>query len=81
MIVLNPRYYGLICRCNNCGALLGYKPEDIHANSYVNCPQCGFEILTKMQLNYDGIVKEGDKGNGETVVRKQSRSGESDSRV
>lgn len=68
MIVLSNYYRGLVCRCNACGALLGYKPEDVHNNSYVTCPRCRFEILTKMQLDYDGIVKE-EKKDGETVVR------------
>lgn len=58
MILLNSYYRGLICRCNSCGALLGYTADDVHKNSYVTCPQCGFEILTKMQVDYDGVVKE-----------------------
>ena len=66
MIVLNTYYRGLICRCNNCGALLGYKPEDIHANSYITCPQCRTEVLTNMQLSYDGLDKE--KENGCTTI-------------
>lgn len=69
MIVLSNYYKGLVCRCNNCGALLGYKPEDVHKNSYVTCPQCRFEILTKMQIDYDGVVKE--NNNGKTVVQEQ----------
>ena len=68
MIVLSNYYRGLVCRCNSCGALLGYGPEDVHNNSYVTCPQCRFEILTKMQLDYDGLIKE-EKKDGETVVR------------
>ena len=68
MIILSKRYFGLICRCNKCGTIIGYQPSDIHSNSYVTCPNCGFEILTKMQLNYDGIVREENK-DGETVVR------------
>lgn len=75
MIVLSNYYRGLVCRCNNCGALLGYGPEDVHNNSYVTCPQCRFEILTKMQLNYDGIIREENK-NGEAVVRESSGTGE-----
>lgn len=68
MIILSNYYKGLVCRCNNCGALLGYKPEDVHNNSYVTCPRCKFEILTKMQLDYDGLVRE-EQENGEAVVR------------
>lgn len=68
MVLLNNRYYGSICRCNACGAILGYGPEDIFENSYVKCPLCGFKILTKMQLDYDGVVRE-EKEDGETVVQ------------
>ena len=70
MILFSKYYKGLVCRCNACGALLGYKPDDIHKNSYVTCPQCGFEILTKMQLDYDGVIRE-EKTDGKTVVQKQ----------
>ena len=70
MTILNNYYFGLICRCNNCGALLGYGPEDIFNNSYVRCPRCGFKILTKMQLDYDGVIRE-EKTNGEAVVQEQ----------
>ena len=68
MTILSNYYNGLICHCNNCGALLGYRPEDVHRNSYVTCPLCRFEILTKIQLDYDGIVREENKS-GETVVQ------------
>ena len=70
MIVLSNYYRGLVCRCNSCGSLLGYEPTDVHNNSYVTCPQCGFEILTKMQLDYDGVIRE-EKNDGEAVVQKQ----------
>lgn len=58
MKLLNNYYRGLICRCPNCFAVLGYGPEDIHKNSYITCPSCKFEILTKMILDYDGLIKE-----------------------
>ena len=54
MVLLSNYYRGLVCRCNACGALLGYGPEDVFDNSYVKCPVCNFKILTKMQLDYDG---------------------------
>ena len=78
MIVLNNYYRGLICRCPGCYAILGYGPEDVHNNSYVSCPLCKFEILTKMMLDYDGVIREDDK-NGEAMVSKQTGSGESNS--
>ena len=52
--------------------------ETIHNNSYVSCPLCKFEILTKMMLDYDGVIREDDK-NGEAVVSEQTGSGESNS--
>ena len=70
MVLLSNYYRGLVCRCNACGALLGYAPEDIFNNSYVRCPQCGFQILTKMQLDYDGVIRE-EKTDGKTVVQEQ----------
>lgn len=79
MIILNQRYYGSIARCNKCGAILGYNPEDIHSNSYIYCPICQFEIKTPMILNYDGIIKENE--NGSTDVSKQSGSAAADSEL
>ena len=67
MVLLSNYYRGLVCRCNACGALLGYGSEDVFDNSYVKCPNCGFKILTKMQLDYDGVIREENK-DGETVV-------------
>jgi len=32
MKILNPRYYGLIARCNACGAIIGYEPADVSDN-------------------------------------------------
>lgn len=37
MVLLSDYYKGLVCRCNNCGALWGFGPEDVHRNSYVTC--------------------------------------------
>lgn len=63
MILLNPRYYGLVARCNACGALLGYKPDDVDKDKHIKCPQCDFTILVPFDPNYDGIVKEEEKNN------------------
>ena len=68
MKLLNTYYRGLICRCPSCFAILGYEPADVHTNSYVTCPQCKFEILTKMMLDYDGVIKESEEKKDETVV-------------
>ena len=73
MIVLNNYYRGLICRCPGCYAILGYGPEDVHNNSYVTCPKCKFEILTKMMLDYDGVIREENKD--DSMVSEQSGEG------
>ena len=70
MVLLSNYYRGLVCRCNACGALLGYGPEDVFDNSYVKCPVCNFKILTKMQLDYDGVIRE-EKNDGKIVVQGQ----------
>lgn len=76
MTILNNYYRGLICRCPSCYTVLGYGPEDIHNNSYVTCPNCKFEILTKMILNYDGVIRE-ENADGTSTVQKQSGNGAS----
>lgn len=81
MIILSNRYYGNICRCNNCGCLIGYKPEDLHAGHYVYCPQCKFEIWVPLDLTYDGtIIEEKEHENVEPTVSEQPESKESNSR-
>ena len=58
MKILNPRYYGLIARCNSCGAILGYTPEDVNNSQNIKCPQCGFILWVPFNPNYDGVIKE-----------------------
>lgn len=58
MIILSNCYRGLIARCEQCGALLGYKANDIYNNCYIYCAQCKERIKVKMDLSYDGLVKE-----------------------
>lgn len=72
MKILNTRYYGLIARCNNCGCLIGYEPNEVSDNQNISCPQCKFTLWVPFNPKYDGIIierKEG-KENGETVVSK-----------
>ena len=57
MILLHPRYAGLLARCPNCYALLGYKPEDVSASQTIKCMQCGFIMRVPFNPNYDGVVK------------------------
>lgn len=58
MKLLNQRYFGLIARCNACGAIIGYSPEDVSATQNISCPQCRFSIWVPLNPTYDGIVKE-----------------------
>lgn len=79
MTVLSSYYRGLICRCPNCFTVLGYGPEDVHNNSYVTCPSCKFEILTKMILDYDGVIKEENKDDSMVSEQSGERTENSDS--
>lgn len=81
MKLLNQRYFGLIARCNSCGALIGYNPEDVSSSQNISCPQCKFTIWVPFNPVYDGTTKEEseEKKDGESVVSKQSRAGESNS--
>lgn len=58
MKLLNPRYYGMIARCNACGALIGYGPNDVNENQNIKCPQCGFILWVPFNTKYDGVIKE-----------------------
>lgn len=58
MKLLNPRYYGMIARCNACGALIGYEPKDVNENQNIKCPQCGFVLWVPFNTKYDGVIKE-----------------------
>ena len=68
MKILNPRYYGLIARCNNCGCLIGYEPNDVSDNQNISCPQCNFTLWVPLNLEYDGIIKESEEKKDDTVV-------------
>lgn len=63
MIVLSQRYYGMIARCNCCGALLGYTPEDVSENQTIKCPSCGFIIWVPFNPNYDGVIESEEENN------------------
>ena len=78
MKILNTRYYGMIARCNNCGCLIGYEPNDVSSNQNLSCPQCKFTLWVPFNPNYDGIIKESEeKKDGESVVSEQSGTGTS----
>ena len=57
MQILSEHYYGMIARCNACGALLGYKPEDVNTNQNIKCPICKFTIWVPVNPNYNGVIK------------------------
>lgn len=68
MKILNQRYYGMIARCNNCGAILGYEPSDVNSAQNVKCPQCGFTLWVPLNSNYDGVIKESEEKENDPVV-------------
>ena len=76
MVILSTRYYGQICRCNACGCIIGYNPNDMIEGHYLKCPQCSFKIWINMDLNYDGIIREETKN--DAVVSEQPESEKSD---
>jgi len=79
MKILNNRYYGLIARCNACGCIIGYEPDDVSKSQNIKCPQCNFTLWVPFNPNYDGIIKEEskEKKNGEPVVSERSGTRES----
>lgn len=68
MKVLNDRYYGLIARCNSCGALLGYDPNDVSKTQNIKCPKCGFVLWVPFNPEYDGVIKESEEKKDDAVV-------------
>lgn len=72
MKLLYPRYLGLLARCNfGCGALIGYEPEDVSNSQQIICPQCRATLWVPFNPVYDGVIKEEEKTDGETVVSEQ----------
>ena len=57
MIILAQHYNGSIHRCE-CGAVLGYAPQDINEGQFIYCPVCKIRQRVNMNLNYDGIILE-----------------------
>ena len=73
MKILAQRYYGLIARCNACGCLIGFEPNDVSDSQNMRCPQCGFTMWVPLNPTYDGVIKEEkeEKKNGKTMVSEQ----------
>lgn len=61
MVVLSPNFPGFVCECVNCHAILGYIQQDIYGSKFVYCPICHAQILTNVDLSYDGVVNNGSK--------------------
>ena len=68
MKLLYNKYFGMIARCNACGAIIGYTPEDVSTTQNISCPQCRFSIWVPLNPTYDGMVKEEEEKKDETVV-------------
>ena len=66
MKLLNPRYYGMIARCNACGALIGYEPNDVNESQNIKCPQCNFMLWVPFNPTYDGVIEERKEEDGES---------------
>ena len=48
----------MIARCNACGCIIGYGPEDVSTSQNMKCPQCGFNMWVPFNGTYDGVIKE-----------------------
>ena len=68
MKLLYQRYGGLIARCPNCYAIIGYNPDDVSQTQNISCPQCQFTLWVPFNPNYDGVIKESEMKANETVV-------------
>ena len=71
MKLLTQRYFGLIARCNSCGALLGYEPNDVDKEQHIKCPQCGFTIWVPFNPNYEGVIED----NGDNRLEQENSAG------
>lgn len=79
MILICNRYFGLIARCT-CGAIIGYKPEDVNRAQVIRCPVCTNLISVPFDPTYDGLIKESEeKKDGKSDLQKQSEPRASDS--
>ena len=80
MKILTDRYYGMIARCNACGCVIGYGPEDVSNTQNISCPKCRFTMWVPFNPTYDGVIRE-EHENGDTMVSEQSGSGKDNSTV
>ena len=64
MFVICERYYGQLVRCK-CGAIIGFKPEEVTRASTIRCPVCSDLINVLFDPNYEGVI------NNDAVVSEQ----------
>lgn len=58
----------MIARCNACGCIIGYGPEDVSTSQNMKCPQCGFNMWVPFNGTYDGVIKESEVKKNDAVV-------------
>lgn len=58
MIVLCNRYFGSIARCD-CGAILGYQPNDVSRAQMIRCPVCTNLVRVLFDPTYEGVIENG----------------------
>ena len=68
MKILSPCYFGMIARCNSCGCIIGYAPEDVSSSQNIQCPQCRFMLWVPFNPNYNGVIKESEEKKNDSVV-------------
>ena len=68
MKILCMRYGGLIARCPNCYAIIGYNPDDVSPTQNIYCPQCRCTLWVPFDPNYDGTIKESEEKKNDSMV-------------
>ena len=69
MKLLNPKYYGLIARCNGgCGALIGYEPNDVSKNQCIKYTECGMVLVVPFNPNYNGVIEKSKEKKDDSMV-------------
>ena len=61
MKLLYKRYGGLLARCPQCYALIGYDPDDVSTTQNIRCPQCQTMMWVPFNPNYDGRIINNDQ--------------------
>ena len=56
MKVLAQKFCGSIHICDNCNAVLAYKPSDIYEGTFIYCPVCKMRQRCAMDLRLSEVV-------------------------